>query len=134
MGLCMDCTRDECHPVTEFRRYKVKEYGAVSGPEQMKAEITARGPISCGILATNNFLDYRGGIYSEVTEEGGINHIIEIAGWGVADDGTEYWIGRNSWGTYWGEHGWFRIKMYKDNLNVEEACTWGVPDLEASGF
>ena len=133
MGLCMDCTRDEFPPVTEVRRIKDKEYGAVSGPEQMKAEITARGPISCGILATDNFLDYRGGIYSEVTG-GGINHIIEIAGWGVADDGTEYWIGRNSWGTYWGEHGWFKIQMYKDNLNVEQDCQWGVPDLEASGF
>lgn len=57
-----------------------------------------------------------------------VNHEISIAGWGV-EDGVEYWIGRNSWGTWWGEGGWFRIKMHEDNLNIESECDWGVPTL-----
>ena len=36
-------------------------------------------------------------------------------------------IGRNSWGTYWGEGGWFRIVRGTDNLGVEDACDWAVP-------
>ena len=33
-------------------RLVVTEYGAVSGAKDMKAEIKARGPISCSINAT----------------------------------------------------------------------------------
>jgi len=57
-----------------------------------------------------------------------INHEIAIVGWGMdKDTDTDYWIGRNSWGTYWGEHGFFRIKMHSDNLAIETDCTAGLP-------
>jgi len=45
----------------------------------------------------------------------------------LTEQNQEYWIGRNSWGTYWGEWGFFRIQMYSDNLGIETDCDWGIP-------
>ena len=30
------------------------------------------------------------------------NHVVSLIGWGTSPSGVKYWIGRNSWGTYWG--------------------------------
>ena len=59
-----------------------------------------------------------------------INHEISLVGYGKdAATGKEYWVGRNSWGTYWGEQGFFRIAMRENNLGIITACTWATPKL-----
>jgi len=76
----------------------------------MQAEILARGPIACGIDGTSGFIAYTGGIYSETVTNPVLNHEISVVGWGN-ENGVNYWIGRNSWGSWWGEWGYFRIVM-----------------------
>ncbi|KAE9554920.1 hypothetical protein FO519_001885 [Halicephalobus sp. NKZ332] len=131
---CGSCWPADCFSIQNYTLYKVAEYGEVHGKDKMKAELYHNGPIACGIAA---FDSYAGGIYSEETSED-IDHIISVVGWGIDHDtGTEYWIGRNSWGTPWGEIGWFRIVTsdYKDggskyNLKIEEDCAWADPIVE----
>ncbi|KAI1718552.1 papain family cysteine protease domain-containing protein [Ditylenchus destructor] len=131
---CGSCWPDQCFSIQNFTLYKVGDYGPVSGLQKMKAEIYHNGPIACGIAATKAFDGYTGGIYQEKTNED-IDHIISVVGWGVDhDSGVNYWIGRNSWGTAWGEQGWFRIvtSEYKGagskyNLKIEEDCVWADP-------
>ena len=131
LNRCRDCDPEKgCFAVKDYKRYKINEYGDVYGAEKMKAEIFARGPISCYVSVTQQFLDYTGGIFVETDHASMGGHIIEVAGWGKTKEGQEYWIARNSWGEYWGENGWFRIQMYKDNLEIESGCTWGVPIID----
>jgi len=98
----------------------------------MKAELYAHGPISCGVHATDNWENnYHGGIYSEKVRFPLVNHEISVVGYGFDEEtGQEYWIGRNSWGSYWGEQGFFRMKMYEDNLAIESDCVAGTPTFE----
>ena len=139
LNICENCvpgntsstfTPGVCSKQENFTLYWVTQYGPVRGVSDMKAEIYQRGPIACGVDATSQFEEYTGGVYSQQQVAPQLNHEISVLGWGVTEQGENYWIGRNSWGTYWGEEGFFRIKMGSDNLGIETDCTWGVPSFD----
>eukprot|EP00915_Cephaloidophora_sp_WS-2016_P000833 GHVH01001109.1.p1 GENE.GHVH01001109.1~~GHVH01001109.1.p1 ORF type:complete len:428 (-),score=50.27 GHVH01001109.1:64-1347(-) len=139
---CMNCdppnadegwVHGKCYPSPMYKTYHVKAYAYLPANEpdappmvdQMKAEIFARGPISCQIGA-EQMETYSGGILTvPAPESGEIDHIVTVSGWG-REDGVEYWIVRNSWGTSWGENGWFRVEMHKNVMNLESGCSYGV--------
>ena len=118
---------DKCWTIEKYENFFVKEYGYVSGANKMKAEIYARGPISCGIKNTEKLENYTGGVFSESAWFNSPTHEVSVVGWGVSDEGQEFWIARNSYGTYWGENGFFRIDMHKNNLGINKHCIWAVP-------
>ena len=137
---CKDCTwppcpanetcQDKCWAV-EYKHYYASNYYSLRGASKMKADLYKYGPISCGIEVTDAFEAYTGGIYSEHKLFPMINHEISVVGWGKdAKSGEEYWIGRNSWGTYWGEGGFFRMATGKNGLGIENDCTAGIPSLD----
>merc|ERR1711916_53431 len=98
--------------------YEIDEYGSVLGEDEMMKEIHERGPIACALYSHSpDFTDYTGGIITDTTQYESITHIVSILGWGEEND-TPYWIGRNSWGTRWGEHGFFRLIRGEDALNM----------------
>jgi len=70
--------------------------------------------------------NYTSGIFVDETGDLDIVHDISIVGFGV-EDGQKYWTVRNSWGTHWGESGFFRVVRGVNNIAIESDCSWATP-------
>lgn len=109
----------KCSAIDSYPNATISEFGSISGASAMQKEIYARGPIACGIDASP-ILKYTSGIATDAGE--GVDHVISVVGWGTDEKEGKYWIVRNSWGEYWGEMGYIRVKF--GALMVEEQCAW----------
>ena len=48
------------------------------------------------------------------------NHAVLVVGYGIdKESDMKYWIVKNSWGTSWGEAGYFRIRRGTNELSIE---------------
>lgn len=108
----------DCTGLSHYPNISISDYGSISGTRGMMKEIFNRGPIACGIAA-GPILNYEGGIITEMNEE--VDHEISVVGWGTDAKVGKYWIIRNSWGEYWGEFGYIRVKF--GALGVGD-CDW----------
>merc|ERR1739845_121570 len=111
---------------------KVSEHGSVQGETQMMAEIYQRGPISAFINAEPcvqwGFDHWNEDAIFSGSPGGQTNHVISIVGFGGTSAGQKYWIIRNSWGTYWGNQGFFKLERGTNQLGIEaDGGSWAVP-------
>lgn len=89
------------------RTWKIKEWGWVNPTKEDIKGYLLKAPLPTSMKVYTDFFYYTGGVYEHVwgSYEGG--HLVTLVGW---DDTNQCWICKNSWGTEWGEEGWFRIK------------------------
>jgi cathepsin F len=91
---------------------QVSSYTDISTNEiDIANTLATYGPISTSING-NILQTYVSGIISNPNCSLSLNHAVILIGYGPASDGsgTDYWIVKNSWGTSWGESGFFRIQ------------------------
>jgi C1A family cysteine protease len=102
-------------------KVKVKTSGAgeiSASVSAMKNAIYNNGAI-VGLLNADKMQSYQGGIISGSSCPAKTGHAIVILGWGKYGS-QEYWIIRNSWGSWWGESGYCRMALGTNACGVEQ--------------
>lgn len=84
------------------KKWTLKKYSPNYLYQQLK-----NGPVVVGIDG-DSLSDYKSGIFNP---EGclALNHAVLVTGFGFDSLGTPYWIIKNSWGSSFGENGYFRF-------------------------
>jgi len=88
--------------------------------EKALQKAVANQPVSVAIDASGaDFQFYKSGIFTGScgTE---LDHGVTAVGYGENNEGTKYWLVKNSWGTEWGEEGY--IMMQRGVKAVEGIC------------
>mmetsp|Transcript_10779 Transcript_10779/g.40318 ORF Transcript_10779/g.40318 Transcript_10779/m.40318 type:complete len:270 (-) Transcript_10779:157-966(-) len=127
----------KCFALENPKLWKVSQYGSVSGADKMKAEIVARGPISCAIYASDELERWIAkddeDIFSQHNYFPSLNHAITVVGYGTrSSDGRPFYLVLNSWGSEFAgvQQGIFRLDARSGyDLGVTQDCSWAVPDL-----
>lgn len=85
---------------------KITGYSKINGIEAIKEFVSTKGPVEACFSVYNDFFSYRSGIYRHTTGTLAGGHCVCIVGYDTAGG---YWICKNSWGTGFGESGFFKI-------------------------
>ncbi|XP_075246877.1 cathepsin L-like isoform X2 [Convolutriloba macropyga] len=84
--------------------------------DTLKEALAYVGPISVAVDSSHeSFQFYEGGVYDEpMCNSIEVDHAVLLVGYGT-EDGLEYWLVKNSWGTSWGEQGYIKMARNQNN-------------------
>jgi cathepsin X len=111
---------DNCYTPDDFDLFYVSTYGNTTSADDIKLQIAAFGPVSCGFESSVATEEYRGGLFkADLKRDPVEDHEVSIVGWGHDDESDQdYWIMRQDYGTAWGEMGFMRIVMGDPRTNM----------------
>lgn len=104
-----DGYESQCKIVGGDRHY-IRNYVFAFG-KSIASKLLVRAPTVVYIAVTQDLMFYRRGIYNGDCDFAPLNHAVLLVGEGYDPIlRKRYWLLKNSWGTDWGEDGYFRIE------------------------
>jgi cathepsin C len=105
------------------RHHYVGGYYGASDADSIKKELVERGPVVMSFEPKEDFMYYKSGVYRSGAEKihqewEQVDHAVLLIGYGV-EEKHKYWTMQNSWGTDWGEDGYFRMERGQDESGCE---------------
>lgn len=106
----------------------------------IRINLVKYGPVVTAMYVHNDLYNYKSGIYhytglrkSKFNPIEPANHAVLVVGYGTdmsnPKSPQDYWIVKNSWGTEWGEDGYFRIIRGNDECSIESMASQAFPVL-----
>ena len=111
------------------RAVRISAWHQITDVNQMKDWLSTRGPLSTCFTVYNDFFYYTSGIYTYVSGDVAGGHCVSVVGY--SEDNGGYWICKNSWGTGWGESGFFCIAYGQCGI---DATMWAVDGIVDTGW
>ncbi|MDJ0837091.1 MAG: C1 family peptidase [Acidobacteriota bacterium] len=114
---CKLCKNWQC------RVTSIPSWHVIKNTAAMKRWLSTRGPLVTAFAVYQDFSSYKSGIYKHVTGRYRGGHCVCCIGY---NDTEGYWICKNSWGTRWGEGGYFKIAYGQCGI---DAAMWAVDNV-----
>jgi len=106
---------------------------SLGAEDELKAAVGLVRPVSIAFEVIQDFRFYKDGVFTSETCGQGptdVNHAVLAVGYGVSEEGTPYWIIKNSWGDSWGEGGYFKMELGKNMCGIATCASY--PIVEGS--
>ncbi|XP_030465510.2 macrodontain-1-like [Syzygium oleosum] len=88
----------------------ISAYRDVPAKEDDMLKAVAMQPVSVALDSSGPaFQNYAGGVFNGPCDAN-LDHAVTVVGYGTDEEGTKYWLVRNSWDAPWGESGYMRIQ------------------------
>ena len=150
-GSTPSCPNEKCSEKTYATawnndKHYAKSAYSLNSVEEIMTDIYKRGPVTGAFSVYEDFLSklllprmnyanshngvcnpcaaYKSGVYQHTSGRLLGGHAIKIMGWGE-ENGTPYWLVANSWNTYWGDQGTFKILRGENECGIEDDVVAG---------
>ncbi|KAL1299243.1 hypothetical protein HN51_043657 [Arachis hypogaea] len=122
------CNSKKKEPVASIKGYE----NVPKNNEKALLKAVANQPVGVDIEAGQKaFQFYSGGVFAGKCGTK-TDHAVAVVGYGSTEDGTKYWIVKNSWGKNWGENGYMRMK--RDIKSNKGLCGLAINPLYPVAF